>query len=212
MHTLGETLASFFRRASPRVLAAQLLSAALLRPLAGPPGATDALIVAAIVVYWPIQEWLVHRFVLHARPRQLGPLRLDTGPARAHRRHHRDPRDLRWAVLPGRSMLVLVPLHLLFWWSVTPTLAAALTGIGAFSAATLVYEWIHFLCHAPYRPKSAYVRRVRAHHALHHFKNERYWHSFTVSALDRLFGTGPRPSAVPLSPHCRDLGIADDGA
>ena len=210
MESLAATLASFFRHTSPRVLAAQLLVAALLRPLWGPFGRGDALLVAAVLVYWPVQEWLVHRLVLHARPRRLGGLVLDTGPARAHRRHHRDPRDLRWAVLPGRSMLVLVPLHLLFWWGVTSTWAAALTGIGAFSAATLVYEWIHFLCHAPYRPRSAYVRRVRAHHALHHFKNEKYWHSFTVPALDRLFGTGPKPSEVPMSAHCRDLGIPDE--
>jgi Fatty acid hydroxylase len=207
---LGETLASFFEHASPRVLAAQLAVAATLRPLAGPFSASDALVVAGVVVYWPVQEWVLHRLVLHARPRTIGRIRIDSAAARAHRHHHRDPRDLRYVVLPGRSLLLLVPLHLLFWWSVTRTWATALTGICTFGAAALFYEWIHFLCHAPYRARSRYVRRVRAHHALHHFKNERYWHSFTVPALDRLFGTGPRPSQVPLSAHCRDLGISDE--
>ncbi|HEX6836834.1 MAG TPA: sterol desaturase family protein [Polyangia bacterium] len=208
--SLGATIASFFSFGTPRILAAQLAVAAALRPLVGPFDARDALIVAAVIVYWPLQEWVAHRLILHARPRTLGRLRIDSAPARAHRKHHRNPRDLTYALLPPSSMRVLVPLHLLFWWSVTSTWAHALTGISAFGAATLVYEWIHFLCHAPYRAKSGYVRRVRAHHALHHFKNEKYWHSFTVPALDRLFGTGPKPSEVPLSPSCRDLGIAGD--
>ncbi len=207
--SLGQTVASFFGHGSPRVLALQLVVAAALRPFFGGPSLADALVVAAVVAYWPLQEWVLHRVVLHARPRAIGRFRIDTAPARAHRRHHRDPRDLRWTVLPARSMVVLVPLHVVFWLAVARTTATALTGMCALGAAALVYEWIHFLCHAPYRPRSAYVRRVRAHHSLHHFKNERYWHSFTVPALDRLFGTGPRPSEVPLSPTCRDLGITE---
>ena len=208
--SLGQTVWLFFAHSSPRVLACQLAVAAMLRPWLGPFGVSDAKIIAAVAVYWPVQEWLLHKVVLHARPRTLGRLRIDPAPARAHRKHHRNPRDLRYTVLPGSSMLVLVPLHVLFWWSVTSSWAAALTGICALGAAALFYEWIHFLCHAPYRPRSGYVRRVRAHHALHHFKNERYWHSFTVPALDRLFGTGPKPAEVPLSGTCHDLGIRDD--
>jgi sterol desaturase/sphingolipid hydroxylase (fatty acid hydroxylase superfamily) len=208
--SLGRTLLAFFEHQSPRLLALQLLVAVALRPWLGPFGATDAMIVAAVVLYWPVQEWVLHKLVLHARPRQLGRVRIDTAAARAHRKHHRNPRDLAYTVLPGGSMLVMIPLHVAFWWGVTRTWGAALTGICALGAAALVYEWIHFLCHAPYRARSAYVRRVRAHHALHHFKNERYWHSFTVPALDRLFGTGPKPSEVPLSATCRDLGVRDD--
>jgi len=208
--SLGETIASFFGFGTPRILAVQLAIAAAARPFFGPFGTRDALIVAAVIVYWPLQEWVAHRLILHARPRTLGRFRLDSAPARAHRKHHRNPRDLTYALLPSSSMRVLVPLHLLFWWSVTSSWAHAFTGICAFGAATLVYEWIHFLCHAPYRARSGYVRRVRAHHALHHFKNEKYWHSFTVPALDRLFGTGPKPSEVPLSSTCRDLGIPQD--
>lgn len=208
--SLGQTILSFLEHSSPRVLALQLVVAAALRPLLGPFGLADALIVAAVVVYWPLQEWMLHKTVLHARPHTLLGVRVDTAAARAHRKHHRNPRDLAFTVLPGSSMVVLVPLHLLFWWGVTSTWATAFTGVCAFGAAALLYEWIHFLCHAPYRARSAYVRRVRAHHALHHFKNEKYWHSFTVPSLDRLFGTGPKPSEVPLSATCRDLGIPQD--
>lgn len=208
--SLAGTARALFAHGSPRLLAAQLLVAVAARPLLGPLGAIDALIVATVIVYWPIQEWVLHRVVLHARPRQLGPFRFDSAAARAHRRHHREPRDPTFTVLPTSTVLLLIPLHLTFWWAVTPSTAAAGTGVIAFGAAALVYEWIHFLCHAPYRPRSAYLRRVRAHHALHHFKSERYWHSFTVPSLDRLLGTGPQPSTVAQSPSCRDLGIRDE--
>lgn len=205
--TLAGTARALFAHGSPRLLAAQLLVAVAVRPFVGPFGAIDAALVATVVAWWPLQEWLLHRAVLHARPRRLGPFVVDSAAARAHRRHHRDPRDPTFTVLPATTVLILIPLHLLFWWAVTPTTAAALTGVCAFGAAALVYEWIHFLCHAPYRPRSAYLSRVRAHHALHHFKSERHWHSFTVPSLDRLLGTGPDPSEVPQSRSCRDLGI-----
>src|SRR5512146_1836836 len=75
--SLGRTVRTFFSYPSPRILAIQLVLAAAVRPFLGPFGRTDALIVAAVVVYWPIQEWVLHRLVLHARPRSIGRLRID---------------------------------------------------------------------------------------------------------------------------------------
>ena len=200
--SLPQTLRRFFAYASPRILLAQLVIAGAARSWLGPIRAADGWLIGAIALYWPLQEWLLHRVLLHARPRTL----FDNAAARAHRQHHRDPRDLAFALLPAASFRLLVPVHLAFWAAATRSLPLASTGIAAFSAATLFYEWIHFLCHAPYRPRGAHLRRVRAQHALHHFKNEHYWFAFTVPAIDRLLGTGPDPSRVQPSESCRALG------
>jgi sterol desaturase/sphingolipid hydroxylase (fatty acid hydroxylase superfamily) len=78
--------------------------------------------------------------------------------------------------------------------------------LGATFAATavtlgLVYEWIHYLVHTDYRPKTAPYRAIWRHHRLHHFKNENYWFTVTTaSTADRVLGTQPDPSEVPTSP------------
>ena len=78
-----------------------------------------------------------------------------------------------------------------------------------FTLATLLYEWVHYLTHTPYRPRSAYLRRIVRNHRLHHFKNEHHWYAFTAPLVDTLFGTNPEPGDVDLSPTVHTLGIED---
>ena len=35
-----------------------------------------------------------------------------------------------------------------------------------------VYEWIHFLIHTAYRPRTSVYKAIWRNHRLHHFKNE----------------------------------------
>ena len=70
----------------------------------------------------------------------------------------------------------------------------------------LTYEWIHYLVHTDYKPRTRAYRAVYLHHRLHHFKNENYWLTVTTAnTADRIFGTAPDPSAVPTSPTARNL-------
>jgi sterol desaturase/sphingolipid hydroxylase (fatty acid hydroxylase superfamily) len=69
------------------------------------------------------------------------------------------------------------------------------------------YEWAHYLMHAPYRPKSQWFRNVSRNHVLHHFKNEHYWFGVTTSIGDRVLGTRPDGSTIPVSPTVRTLGV-----
>lgn len=207
--TLQAALAVFLTFASPRMLAIQLVVALGIRPIFGPPGLGDLLIVAAVAIYWPLQEWFLHRYVLHMRPRELLGLRIDPIAARYHRAHHREPWRLEYVFLPGRMIVAMIPAHVALWLWLAPSHALALTGIAAFGGAALFYEWIHYLTHTFYRPRSAYYREIWRGHRLHHFKNERYWYGFTVPLVDRLLGTAPDPGSVPNSETCATLGIDD---
>lgn len=207
--TLGGCAERFFGFIGPKLLLAQIGVALALRPFFGEVSITDALIVVAVVIYWPLQEWAMHFKLLHMRPRTIGPFTFDPYFAKSHRYHHRNPWRIETAMLPMRVILTLAPFHVLFWWLVAPSTGAMLTGIAAFTTATLVYEWTHYLTHTPYKPKGRYYRWIRRNHRMHHFRNERYWHSFTAPFLDTAFGTGPDPKDVPRSGTCHDLGVRD---
>jgi len=210
LSTLSGAAAYFFGFAGPRFLLAQLLLALAARPFLGAPGLADAIAVGGVLVYWPLQEWFFHWTLLHMKPRRVGPFTLDPYFAQKHRHHHRHPWRIETAMLPLRVLFTIAPFHLLFWWLVTPDLGAAATGVAAFTAATLIYEWVHYLTHTPYKPRGRYYRWIRRNHRLHHFRHEGYWHSFTAPFIDTIFGTGPNPADVPRSPHCHDLGISEE--
>ena len=73
--------------------------------------------------------------------------------------------------------------------------------------AALMYEWVHYLTHTNYKPKTKYVQRIFRNHRLHHFKHEAYWHAFTVPFVDTVFGTNPDPTTVKKSKTVRTLGV-----
>jgi hypothetical protein len=210
LSTLSGALAYFFRFSGTCFLLAQIIVALLARALLGGATWVDGVIVVAVSIYWPLQEWGAHIALLHAKPKMIFGFKLDPYYARCHRHHHRNPKTLATALLPRRALMILAPIHLLFWWAVTPTLAAMATGVAAFTTATLFYEWIHYLTHTHYRPKGRYLRTVFRNHRMHHYRNEKYWHSFTAPFLDTIFGTGPDAKDVPRSETCHDLGVPDE--
>ena len=108
-----------------------------------------------------------------------------------------------YAVLHAALVFAIVGL----WLLVAPGLPAALTGVLVHFALALHYEWVHFLVHTRYRPRSARYEKLWRNHRLHHFKNEHYWYGVTMLSGDRLLGTAPDRDAVPTSPTARTLGL-----
>lgn len=205
VHHLHEAAALFFRHASPAMLGLQVLAAAIARLFAGPVSWSEAIVVGCVAVYWPLQEYTLHRHMLHFKPRRWFRVNIDPLASRYHRHHHRHPWELRYTFLPPRLIAGLIPVHVLVWWMLTPSWETALTGIVTFGGATLCYEWVHFLTHTAYRPRTTWMRTVVRRHRWHHFKNERYWFAFVVPMVDALFLTDPAPGDVQTSPSCRDL-------
>jgi sterol desaturase/sphingolipid hydroxylase (fatty acid hydroxylase superfamily) len=165
---------------------------------------TDLGVVVAYLALFPLIEWVLHTSLLHWRPRRLGPVTLDPLVARKHREHHADPDDLELVFIPLSALAAgAVTIGSVAWLLPAPrgaTFAAVAVTLG------LVYEWVHYLVHTDYRPRSAPYRAIWRHHRLHHYKNERYWFTVTTTnTADRLLGTQPAPNEVPTSPTARDL-------
>ena len=204
--TLGGVCREFVRHPSPWIIGTLFLGALVTRVLLGGWSPADALVPLAMIATFPLLEWVIHVFVLHWRPRRVGPLTIDPLLARKHRAHHHDPRDPVLDFIPAPVFVWLVPVLLAVTVVVFPRLEWGLTFLIGITALGLAYEWTHFLIHTDYRPKSALYKATWRHHRDHHYRNEHYWFTVTTSGTaDRLLGTGPDPAEVEKSPTAKRL-------
>jgi hypothetical protein len=203
--TLRAAVPVFLRQASPRVLLVLVAGALAARLAAGGFSPWDLAPVAGVLVAWPIQEWLIHVYVLHRKPTRWLGRTIDFRVPRKHRAHHRDPWRIDLVFIPCHSFLYSLPILIALWLAVTPTTPLALTGIAAHLLGALHYEWVHFLCHTRVSPRLGYYQRLVRNHRRHHFKNEHFWFGVTRLGGDRLLGTAPDPKHVAASPTARSL-------
>jgi hypothetical protein len=206
--TLRDAAPIFLGHDSPRVLLAALAVAAAARIGLGGWSRWDLVPVAAIAAFWPVLEWLIHVFILHAKPIQLGRFTLDGRVPRKHRAHHRDPWNAELVFIPFHSFSYALPLVVLLCFALTPTTQLALTALAVFLLGALHYEVVHFLIHTRVDPRDAYYRRLWRNHRLHHFKNEHHWYGVTRLEADRLLRTAPEATRVATSPTARSLETA----
>ncbi|WP_228832920.1 sterol desaturase family protein [Nocardia brasiliensis] len=204
--TLGAAAREFLRHPSPWLIGATLVAALTGRILVGDWQVTDAMVPAVMLAVFPAFEWIVHVTVLHWRPRQLGPIAIDSELARKHREHHVDPRDIPLIFIPTKTLSVLVVVLIALALFAFPRLGLGLTFLSTITVLGLGYEWTHYLIHTDYKPKGALYRAVWRNHRHHHYKNEHYWFTVTTSGTaDRLFGTHPDPATTETSPTARNL-------
>lgn len=203
--TLRRALPIFLAHASPRLLLVAVAAALAVRLWIGSWSLLDLLPVAGILLFWPIQEWLIHVHILHFKPRRVFGRVVDFPVPRSHREHHGDPWNYRILFIPFHSFLYSIPLLIGLWYLVTPSAALAWTGIAMHFLLALHYEAVHFLVHTRVRPRTRFYRHLWDNHRLHHFKNERYWFGVTRTEADWLLGTAPEAGEVPTSRTCRDL-------
>lgn len=204
--SLGTAWRSFWRAPSPWLISAFLVAALAARVVTGRGSWWELAIPVALVALFPVIEWVIHVVILHWRPRQVGPVRIDSLLAREHRAHHADPRDIPLVFIPWRALAWLLPAYVLVAWLATPTTTSMLSLLASVYGIKLGYEWTHYLVHSDYRPRSAWFRSVWRNHRLHHYKNEHYWFTVTTAGTaDRLFGTYPAPASVQTSPTVRTL-------
>ena len=201
--TLAATVREFLRYPSPRILLVLAAGFTAARASSGGGSFWDLVVMAGLLAFWPLQEWLIHVFVLHFRPRTIGGRTFDLVVAQKHRAHHQDPARTELIFIPLR-VYVLVPLQVAFWLLLFPS-PLGLTGLAFNYILSLHYEWTHFMVHSRYQPRTRFYRRLWRNHRLHHFKNERHWYGVTALSGDHLFGTSGDPATVPLSPTCRTI-------
>ncbi len=151
-----------------------------------------------------VGEYGFHRFVLHAPPAREGST-IRRLQHRLHYDHHSEPNRLDllflplWFFVPGLSLTLLLASLL---WSGADRLASLAAGI---IAATLNYEWTHYVAHIAYRPRTRWGRWLKRTHLWHHFHNEHYWFGVAHPGLDVLMRTYERPEAVARSVTARSI-------
>jgi len=148
-------------------------------------------------------EYTTHRFVLHAPP-QKHPFVLSL-QHRLHYDHHVDPAALDLLFLPLWFAVPVIALTAAIY--ALATRDAALTGallLGSL-AGLLYYEWVHYVAHIPFVPRTPFGRWIKKYHLWHHFKNERLWFGVTNPSMDLLGGTYRGVAAAERSPTTRTL-------
>jgi hypothetical protein len=193
-----EAVRVFFAHLSPRALSAMIVIAVAARVAVGGWSGWDAVVVAAVIAYWPLNEWLIHVYMLHYRPVTLFGRRLDFLLPRTHREHHANPWHLPRVFIPKHIYPTTLPLFVLIV-LLAPDQGLALSFVSIYLLLGLHYEWCHFLAHIGWCPRIAYYQRRVREHRLHHFRNENYWWGVSMGLGDRLLGTAPDPASVDRS-------------
>jgi hypothetical protein len=151
----------------------------------------DAVVAAIAIAYFPFNEWLIHVFMLHYRPRKVFGRTVDFYLPVTHRRHHADPWNLQWVFIPRHVHALTAPAIALILWALWPWKELAMTYIVVYLMLGLHYEWVHFLAHIPWCPNNAYYQRRVREHRYHHFRNENFWWGVSMGLGDRVLGTAP---------------------
>src|SRR5262249_32013022 len=115
--TLADAGREFWKHPSPWMIGIVFVGALTARVAIGDWQITDALVPLVTVALFPFLEWIVHVFILHWRPKRVGPLTVDPLLSREHRAHHRDPRSVPLIFIPWKSLAS---------WVIPLTLAVAL--------------------------------------------------------------------------------------
>ena len=156
--------------------------------------------LGALLFY--LSEYGMHRFAFHAPPAPWAFAR--KLQHRLHYDHHVDPRRLDLLFLP---LWFLVP-NL----AVTAALIRAILGAGAVAPtlvgvmlAILHYEWVHYVAHIPYEPRTAWGRWIKQYHLRHHYLTEKAGFGVSNPSLDLIFGTYLDPSRNEKSATVRKL-------
>jgi hypothetical protein len=206
---LSDAVRAFLRHPSPWMIGAGLVLAVTARIVVGGWGLADLLVPFAMLAVFPFFEWIVHVFVLHWRPRRLGPLTIDSLLARKHREHHADPRAVPLIFIPWRALLWVIPVSVASALLAFPRTGLGLTYLVFIAMIGLGYEWCHYLIHSDYKPKTRLYRAIWMNHRQHHYKNEHYWFTVTTAGTaDRVLGTHPDAAHVAASPTAKNLHAA----
>lgn len=154
--TLKQLLKQFLYGRGGLIALAALLAIILRSAL--PITTRDYIICAAIVLGWPIYEYIAHKYLMHEWI--WTPFRF------THDRHHHDP-------TPETGLPDLWVINVYF---INSLIFLALP-VGIYTAHTTIlcmllwYEFAHYSCHTPYQPKTWWGYAIRVNHLQHHKLN-----------------------------------------
>jgi len=136
-------------------------------------------VIGALTFY--VSEYGFHRFSFHAEPSRLAFVR--KLQHRLHYDHHAEPERLDllflpvWFLVPNLAITALA-FALLFGWA---SVASAMFGV---TLAIFHYEWVHYVAHIPYQPRTRVGRWLKQYHLRHHFISEKFWFGVSNPSMD----------------------------
>jgi hypothetical protein len=185
--------------AFPSLVGLGLIAAAIL--LLDRPSAFELLTVPVVLVLVNLNEWHIHRNVLHRRSWPLEVLFWRHTPE-----HHvvfvrddmamRSTREFRLVLIPFYGILAIfvttLPITAALWVLVSHNVA--LLWVASTMGYVVAYEWLHLAYHLPATNpigRSRLVALLRRHHAVHHTPElmQRWNFNVTVPLADWLLGT-----------------------
>lgn len=194
-------IATFFRHGSNAVLFVALAALATLFSA----GAAHLWLAGAVMgaALFFVSEYTTHRFMFHAAPsKQPSLLKLQH---RLHYDHHVDPPKLELLFLPVWFVVPTALAYFGVFLAVTRSTGPALSLLFGSLAGLAYYEWVHYVAHIPFVPKTAIGRYVKKYHLWHHFKNERLWFGVTNPSMDVVMGTYRDVDTVERSATVREI-------
>jgi hypothetical protein len=132
-------------------------------------------------------EYTTHRYLLHAKPSKNE--FVHSLQRRLHYDHHVDPAKLELLFLPPWALFPTVAAYIAIYYAVTRNKDAVASLLMGNLLGLFYYEWVHYVAHVPFKPKTPYGRWIKKYHLWHHFKNEKLWYGVTNPTADYLIGT-----------------------
>ncbi len=183
------------------MLSLALLAAATLAALGRFPLILSAVAIGIVLFF--ATEYTTHRFLLHAPPsRNRSLLRIQH---RLHYDHHREPERLELLFLPLWFVIPVTALFALTYLAITRNAPITWSLVFGNWLGLLYYEWVHYVAHIPYRPRTPFGRWMKNYHLWHHFKSDRHWFGVTNPTFDFLHRTYAPVNTVERSSSTRSL-------
>jgi sterol desaturase/sphingolipid hydroxylase (fatty acid hydroxylase superfamily) len=144
---------------------------------------------AAGLLLWRLTEYLLHRFVFHARACSYWAITLHFS---FHGCHHKRPQDRMRLVFPPLFAAPLVYAIRAAMHAALPTAPGRACALfGGMLAGYIVYDCLHYFTHhAAHAPR--WLARARRTHLAHHYADATTSFGVTGDLFDRVFGTTPR--------------------
>ena len=193
-------LTTFLKHGSNGVLAAGILAVLALWAFGGASLSPLWIVIGALFFYLSEYSW--HRFAFHAPPSRWAWLR--KMQHRLHYDHHSEPNRLDLLFLPAWFLvpnLVVTGALLSFIFGIE-RVPSLLLGI---MLGVTHYEWVHYLAHIPYQPRTGFGRWMKQSRLRHHFISEKLWFGVSNPSLDLLYRTYRPPKEVEKSDTVRKL-------
>ncbi|HEY0297585.1 MAG TPA: sterol desaturase family protein [Arachidicoccus sp.] len=138
------------------------------------------------LLVWSLTEYILHRYIFHFVPKSSWGLRLHFI---FHGVHHDYPKDRLRLVMPPSVSIPLAILFYCIFYFIFPSSAALYCFFPGFLTGYLIYDMLHYAMHH-YNFKTSVMKRIKQHHMLHHYQDEKKGFGVSSSLWDIIFISG----------------------